>query len=239
MINIAVIPARIGSTRIKKKNIKLFCGKPLISYAINKALKSKCFDKVIVSTDSKKIASIAKKYGAEVPFLRPRHLSKDVPTEDVTLHAAKFFEKKGYKINLVATLEPTAIGRKVIHLKKAFKILNKNKTHDSVMTVIKVSERPEWMMKTVNNIVSPIYPYFFYKKKPFLKYPSSKQFLPIYRATAIIYLIKYKALLKYKSCTGIKCYPLKLKKYFEIDVDWPEDWAKSEKIFRKYKISND
>ena len=68
-MNIAIIPARAGSKRIKNKNIKSFFGKPLIFYSIKLALKSKLFDKVIVSTDSKKIAKIAKTFGAEVPFL--------------------------------------------------------------------------------------------------------------------------------------------------------------------------
>jgi CMP-N,N'-diacetyllegionaminic acid synthase len=239
IIDVAIIPARYGSTRIKKKNLKQFCGKPLIYYAIKKAIQSKCFDKVIVSTDSFNIKKIAEKYGAEVPFLRPKHLSRDVPTEDVIIHATKFLIKKGYRINMIATIEPPAMGRKIIHIKKAFEILKKKKSYDSVMTVVKVSERPEWMIKSENNIVKPIYPYFFYKKKPFLKYPSSKEFLPIYKAIAIIYLIKFNALLKYKSCTGIKCYPLKVKNNLNIDLDWPEDWKKSEKICKKLKILND
>lgn len=69
-MNICVIPARGGSKRIKKKNIKNFFGKPIIAWSIKKAIASKCFDKIIVSTDDKEIASVAKKYGAEVPFIR-------------------------------------------------------------------------------------------------------------------------------------------------------------------------
>ena len=76
-MNIAIIPARAGSKRIKNKNIKLFFGKPLIFYSIKLALKSKLFDKVIVSTDSQKIAKIAKSFGADVPFLRPKNISTD------------------------------------------------------------------------------------------------------------------------------------------------------------------
>ena len=67
-MNIAIIPARSGSKRIKNKNIKLFCGKPIIYYSINEAKKSKIFQKIIVSTDSEKIKKISEKYGAEVPF---------------------------------------------------------------------------------------------------------------------------------------------------------------------------
>ena len=71
-MNIAIIPARSGSKRIKNKNIKLFFGKPLIYYAITAAIKSDVFDKIIVSSDSKKILNIANKYGASTPFLRPK-----------------------------------------------------------------------------------------------------------------------------------------------------------------------
>ena len=76
-MNIAIIPARGGSKRIPKKNIKKFLGKPIISYSIEAALKSKLFKKVIVSTDSEEIANIAAEYGAEVPFLRNKKLSSD------------------------------------------------------------------------------------------------------------------------------------------------------------------
>lgn len=77
MTSIAVIPARGGSKRIPRKNIKIFHGKPLISYSIEAALKSECFDRIIVSTDDEEIAEVALKFGAEVPFLRSKELSND------------------------------------------------------------------------------------------------------------------------------------------------------------------
>lgn len=86
MSNIAIITARGGSKRIPKKNIKEFCGRPIIAYSIEAALKSKCFDEVMVSTDSEEIAEIAKKYGAKVPFLRSAETSNDfATTRDVLL----------------------------------------------------------------------------------------------------------------------------------------------------------
>ena len=87
-MKIAIIPARGGSKRIPRKNIKLFYGKPLIAYSIEAALNSKVFDRVIVSTDDYEIAELAKKYGAEVPFLRPENVSDDFSTTmDVLKHA--------------------------------------------------------------------------------------------------------------------------------------------------------
>ena len=93
-MNIAIIPARAGSERIKKKNIKIFHGKPIIAWSIQEALKSKLFKKVIVSTDSKKIANISKKYGAEVPFLRSKSLSKSTANiNDVIFDVLKYYKK--------------------------------------------------------------------------------------------------------------------------------------------------
>ena len=98
-MNIAIIPARSGSKRIKNKNIKLFCGKPIIYYSINEAKKSKIFQKIIVSTDSEKIKKISEKYGAEVPFIRPRNISRDESPEWFAWqHALKYLEKNEGKL---------------------------------------------------------------------------------------------------------------------------------------------
>ena len=89
-MNIAIIPARGGSKRIPRKNIKDFCGKPMIAYSIEAAIASDCFDRVFVSTDDYEISEIAKAYGAEVPFMRPENLSDDYATTvDVIQHAIK------------------------------------------------------------------------------------------------------------------------------------------------------
>ena len=87
-MNICIIPARGGSKRIPRKNIKPFFGKPMIAWSIEKALASDCFDRIIVSTDDLHIAETAIEFGAEVPFLRPPHLSDDyTPTQSVIQHA--------------------------------------------------------------------------------------------------------------------------------------------------------
>ena len=106
---IAIIPARGGSKRIPKKNIKLFHGKPLIAYSIEVAIKSKLFSKVIVSTDDEEIAKIARSYGADVPFIRPKELSDDFTgTGAVVNHAIEFLKAQGEKIDFVCTIYATA-----------------------------------------------------------------------------------------------------------------------------------
>ena len=92
-MNICVIPARGGSKRIPRKNIKKFAGKPIIEWSISAAVESKCFDRILVSTDDEEIASISESIGAEVPFCRPDDLSEDfTPTADVVKHAIEFFQ---------------------------------------------------------------------------------------------------------------------------------------------------
>ena len=109
-MKIAIIPARAGSKRIPKKNIKKFCGRPIISFAIKSAIKSRLFDRIIVSTDSKKIASIAKKYNAEVPFYRPRNLSGDkTGTAEVIAHAIRWLKKNGTNPKAVCCIYATAV----------------------------------------------------------------------------------------------------------------------------------
>lgn len=106
---VAIIPARGGSKRIPRKNIKAFHGKPLIAYSIEIALASKLFDKVIVSTDDQEIADIATKYGAEVPFIRPKELSDDFSgTADVTAHALTWLKEHGEIYDYVCTIYATA-----------------------------------------------------------------------------------------------------------------------------------
>jgi len=107
--SIAIIPARGGSKRIPRKNIKDFFGKPLIAYSIEVALESKLFDQVVVTTDDEEIAAIAKSYGASVPFIRPKELSDDFTgTVDVVEHAVEYLKSKGESFDFVCTIYATA-----------------------------------------------------------------------------------------------------------------------------------
>jgi len=108
-MNIAIIPARGGSKRIPRKNIKQFHGKPMIAYSIEAAIKSGCFDKIIVSTDDQEIADVALRYGAEVPFLRPENISDDhATTMDVMQHALNWCNEQQWNVELVCCIYATA-----------------------------------------------------------------------------------------------------------------------------------
>lgn len=129
---IAIIPARGGSKRIPKKNIKDFFGKPLIAYSIEAALKSNLFDRVIVSTDDEGIAKIAKEYGAEVPYIRPKELSDDFTgTGAVIQHMTNFLLDKGEDINYVCTIYATAPLLHVEYLKEGLKKLQNSNAKNS------------------------------------------------------------------------------------------------------------
>lgn len=124
-MNLAIIPARGGSKRIPRKNIKIFHGKPIISYSIEAALSSGCFDKVIVSTDDIEIANLAESLGAEIPFIRPSNISNDhANTMDVIKHAIDWYFNRQIKINNVCCIYATAPFVTSDSLKKGHDALN-------------------------------------------------------------------------------------------------------------------
>lgn len=138
---IAIIGARGGSKRIPNKNIRLLSGKPLIAWTIETALKSKLFDRVIVSTEDKKIAEISKKFGAETPFMRPKALAQDkVSRWKVLQHVVKELEKKeGYLPDIIVDLSPTSPLRNVQDIKRCLKKLINEKA--GMVTSVFESER--------------------------------------------------------------------------------------------------
>ena len=124
-MKLAIIPARGGSKRISRKNVREFAGRPLISWSIIRALESKIFDRVIVSTDDKDIADIALKYGAEVPFIRPAELADDyVKIRPVLRHALTWFRENNYTVNFVCCIFPTAPFLQVDDLKLGLRTAN-------------------------------------------------------------------------------------------------------------------
>jgi CMP-N-acetylneuraminic acid synthetase len=150
---LCIIPARAGSKGVKNKNIKLLGGKPLIYWTIKEALKIKEFSKVIVSTDSKKIQNISKKYGAECPFLRPKNISRDKSlTIDVIKHAVKYLDAKSFdKFENIVLLQPTSPFRKKIDIKNAIQKFLKNKRASSLISVVEVGDFHPARMYYINN----------------------------------------------------------------------------------------
>lgn len=146
---LGLIPARGGSKGLPGKNILPLAGKPLIAWSIEAGLKSKLIDRVVVTTDDKKIAAIARKYGAEVPFLRPLELAKDnTSSVDTVLHALNWLEKNGDKHDYVILLEPTSPLRETKDVDRAIRMLVNNKVAESIMGVCRIeAAHPRFAVK--------------------------------------------------------------------------------------------
>lgn len=143
---VAIILARDGSKRLPNKNIRLFVGKPLIAWSIEAAKKSKYIDRIIVSTDSEKIAVIAKEYGALVPFKRPSRLSSDKATsESAIAHALLSLKNKGYTYDYFIYLQPTSPLRTQVHIDEALEQFTRNSSAITLVSVAKIKKNPYWI----------------------------------------------------------------------------------------------
>lgn len=146
---LAIIPARGGSKGIKDKNIIELDGKPLLAHSIQAGLNSKYIDKVVVSTDSKIISKIAKKYGAEVPFIRPEYLASDTAkTIDTVIHCIEEMKKLGEEYKYVVLLQPTQPLRQPWHIDEAIELMLKT-DEDALSSVSRVKDHPI-LMRTID-----------------------------------------------------------------------------------------
>ncbi len=143
---LGLVPARGGSKGLPRKNVKPLLDKPLIAWTIEQALASKYLDRVAVSTDDKEIAEISKKYGAGVPFIRPKELARDDSTTiDVVMHTLNWFESAGEKYDYLALLEPTSPLREKKDIDKCIRLLIDNEVAKSIVSVSKLeSAHPEF-----------------------------------------------------------------------------------------------
>ena len=149
MSNLAVITARGGSKRIPRKNIRDFCGKPIIAYSIEAAITSGLFDEVMVSTDDQEIAEVAKKYGANVPFFRSSDTSDDyATTRDVLIEVLSMYKKTGSTFEYICCIYPTAPFVTQEKLRNGLDIL-KESGADRLEPVVKFECPPQWGL-TIN-----------------------------------------------------------------------------------------
>ena len=155
---IAIIPARSGSKGLKDKNIKGLCGKPLIAYSIENALKSRYLDEIMVTTDSRKIADISFSYGASIPFLRPSYLSTDTATSvDAVLHTLNFYKNKNNTdFDYLLLLEPTSPLREEDDIDNMIKkLINNSCEFDSLSSIGEIQEHPSIVKKIKNKKLIP------------------------------------------------------------------------------------
>lgn len=158
MSNICIIPARGGSKRIPKKNIKNFLGKPIIAYSIEAAIKSELFDEVMVSTDNKEIANIAESYGASIPFMRSHKNSNDFSTTaDVLSEVIETYKNMGKNFDVACCLYPAAPLVTPEKLREGFKSLVGN-NFDSVFPVVQFSSPIQRSYKLIDGKLSLNWP---------------------------------------------------------------------------------
>jgi N-acylneuraminate cytidylyltransferase/CMP-N,N'-diacetyllegionaminic acid synthase len=224
---VGIIPARGGSKGIPRKNIKPLAGKPLIAYTIEAALKSKYLDRVIVSTEDEEIANVSRKYGAEVPFVRPDSLSGDsVPVvPDIPKYIIKELKKReGFNVDVVVVLQPTSPLRDVKYIDQAIEKLFSTKC-DWVVTVSSVNIHPFRMRKMKKDRLEPL----FANKNIWAQ---RQDLPPVYHFNGAIYVTKKsvittKNVFKNKDWRGIIMEPEEA-----IDIDTMADFIAAENILK-------
>lgn len=223
MSRVAIITARGGSKRIPKKNIKEFCGKPIIAYSIKAAIDSNVFDEVMVSTDSAEITEVAKKYGAEVPFLRSEATSNDfATTADVVCEVLNSYKEAGKVFESFACIYPTAPFVTGDKLAEAAELLD---DADAVLSVVKYSFPPQRAFVIRDGNVSYQYPQ--YEKS------RSQDLEPIFHDCGQFYFCRTKAFLIQHSLILPKTKPYVMPEEEVQDIDTMSDWAIAE---AKYKV---
>ena len=224
-MKIAIIPARGGSKRIPRKNIKDFLGKPIIAYSIEAALGSGVFNEIMVSTDDVEIAEISKKYGAKVPFLRSAETANDIATTaSVLIEVLSEYEKLGKTFTHTCCLYPCAPFITSQRLVEAMTILEDNSC-DSVLPIVKFSYPPQRCLVIRGGRVEMLYPENCNVR--------SQDLEPYYHDAGQFYCVKSGSLIKEKRLLCAATLPIILNEFEVQDIDTEEDWKVAEV---KYKI---
>ena len=228
-MKVAIIPARGGSKRIPKKNIKLFAGKPMIAYAIQAALDSDCFDRVIVSTDSEEIARIAREYGAETPFMRPAEVSGDHASSAAVLsHALSWFREHDTFPRLMCNIYPTAVFVQPKYLREGLETIEKQR----VAAVISVTTFAFPILRsfklTAEGHLAMNWPEHELTRSQDLPegYHSAGQF-------AWLDCTKFENEPRFYTADAM---PVVLPRHLVQDIDTPEDWKTAEHMYRAMKL---
>ncbi|GAB2579485.1 pseudaminic acid cytidylyltransferase [Nitrincola alkalisediminis] len=225
-MNVAIIPARGGSKRIPRKNIKDFCGKPMIARSIEAALQSNCFERVIVSTDDLEIASVAKVYGAEVPFIRPAELSDDFTgTQPVIANAINSLQKESDKpIDRVCCIYATAPFVQTTYLQAGLERLLQQRAEFAFSVTSYAFPIQRALKLTTAQRVEMFYPEHFDTR--------SQDLEEAWHDAGQFYWGTTEAWLSGKPIFGDYSTPVVLPRHCVQDIDTPEDWERAEWLFK-------
>jgi pseudaminic acid cytidylyltransferase len=224
-MNIAIIPARGGSKRIPKKNIREFCGKPIMAWPIETAQKSGLFDRIIVSTDDEKIARVARQYGADVPFMRPRELADDyTATRPVINHAIHEVERLYGRPSHVCCIYPAAVFVKASELKQALELLMSN-----VCQFVFSAAGFSYPIQRAFRLNRDGRPEMF---QPEHRYSRSQDLEQAFHDAGQFYFGKTRAFLDNIPGCSMHSIPMILPRYRVHDIDTEEDWKTAELMFK-------
>lgn len=224
-MRVAVIPARGGSKRIPRKNIKPFCGKPIIAWSIEAAQDSGCFDRIIVSTDDQEIADISRDCGAEVPFMRPRELADDhTGTIAVVAHAINWLQQHGGAPTEVCCIYATAPFLRAVDLKRGLEVL-RNSGSDYAFSVTRYASPIQRAIRiTEDGRVAMFNPEKFNMR--------SQDLEEAYHDAAQFYWGRVQSWLVGKPIFSEGAAPVTLPRHLVEDIDTPDDWVRAELMFR-------
>lgn len=224
-MKVAVLPARGGSKRVPRKNVRPFCGRPMMAWAIDAARKSGVFDRIIVSTDDAEIADTARDLGADVPFVRPADLSDDHSgTIAVIAHATAWVRDQGGPVDAVCCIYPTAPAISPEDLREGLRLLNEGRS-DFVFTATDyASPIFRAFLTTVDGRVEMLFPEHF---------ESRSQDLPqALHDAAQFYWGRPDAWLTAETLFGPRSAALLIPRWRVQDIDTPDDWLRAEALFR-------
>lgn len=223
-MKICVIPARGGSKRIPRKNIKEFNGKPVIAYPIQAAIESELFDEVVVSTDDKEIMNVAKKYGATVPFIRPEHLANDhAATAPVLIHAIEWFEAQGHDVLEMTNIYPANPFITAELLIEAYGAWNKEK-FAYCFGVCEFESAPQRaLFQETRGGVNAFYPEYTLTR--------TQDLIAAFYDAGMFYFCDAQVYKAGESMHGAKAQPYYLPRHIVHDIDTPADWDFAEKMY--------
>lgn len=223
-MKVAIIPARGGSKRIPRKNIKFFGGKPMIAWAIEAAAESKVFDRILVSTDDDEIAHVALTFGAEVPFIRPASLSGDfVGTTDVIAHAISSIHSSEYEVDAACCIYATSPLLESEDLIKGLQVLESGDWHYAFSVTDFAAPVYRAFKQTLQGGVEMLFPQCF---------DTRSQDLPtVLHDAGQFYWGRPQAWLTQEKIFGEKSAPVMIPRSRVQDIDTPEDWMIAERLF--------
>lgn len=224
-MRLAVIPARGGSKRIPRKNIKLFADRPMIAWSIQAALESRCFDEVIVSTDDIEIADVARDYGASVPFMRPAELADDhTGTIPVVRHAIEWFHQKGITPEQACCIYATAPFVRPEDIRKGLKLLASGACEYAFSVTTYAFPVQRALRLTDAGRVEMFQPEHFNTR--------SQDLEETYHDAGQFYWGQSEAWLEGRPIFSPAAVPVILPRHRVQDIDTPEDWERAEWMFR-------